>query len=597
MKKYSFYLFAFLLLFGNYTNAQVLKKYSGSYQLSLPSLDVGNAGYSYQEKEMKKILHGKFSLSVKSKDDNKGFIQKISGNYKNGFRDGKWLFVITLTDWMMPGYHTYKTGTCTLSVNYKSGQPDGTWVYSSSVKSREKIKLKEKESFSAYSKPVAESVKMVFNKGVLTVFNYELPDVNKKEAVKISYSFDESGYINGVVEEKNNIKSDTKWYHGLKNPAEEDKSRIEKFLAYNKNCKDSLKYLPYSFKTIKLNENKVLNAQAKNQDIQELLSKVYSSYFLWDDIPGDINYDTSGVSSEPLQHATITGFYAREKMDQVPVEKVLPAEQTSLFEKINKQTLALSALLNDAKIVKCSGIEEAKTVYDAAKKYLDTITVVQHTIHELEKFYKGTGPAKPYTSIVENSFFLKDIKEPDILLFTVSRLASIEQSMHPVLSELDIYYKKYEFQVAREEGDSFIKQKNYDAATKAFQRALFMEPDDPGTKLKLEEIKNLEAIAEAEGKRVKIFAYLVENFRKIPANFKYGEEKKNLYEAYLVMKDYLLREIDNPVHDAFKKLEFSNEAVKFVDKMNELLTKNTEDIEKQLKKVKEPAEIKKILGL
>lgn len=594
----SFFLFSvvyFLMVYS--VNSQPFKKYSGNYKLSAPWNQDGKANYSYKEENSKQIFQGKFSLLFTGRDDNKGFVQNVTGNYKNGLRDGKWVFIATYADWKTLSENIYKTGTCTLTINYKSGQPDGNWVYISSFKIRQKNEQNVKTGFTAFSKVTKENIKIIFKQGTLSSFVYELPSEDKTQVLKTSYTFDESGFLHGVSREENNKKSNDIWYHGIDKPVHEDIINIDKYLAYSKSFKDSLAYLPFSYKTLTLSENKRLNESDSTLNISGLLLRIYSNIFLWNDIPGDLYYDASKSKTDILKNVTLTGFLVRQFTLQHPKEKVLPIEQINQFNKINTLIQSLNSSLTDAKIAKCSGIADASVSFEKSKKYLDTIVILQRTVSELEKLYKGTGSVKSYVAIVETGDFLKLITESEILNYSVSKLTAINENIQPLIKELEVIYKKNEFDAAMKEGNSFIEQKNYDAAKKAFQRAQFMNPEDTDSKIKMEEVKVLEAILDADTKRMKMFNYLVDNFRKIPSNYKYGEERKNLYNAYLILKDYLLSGIDNPSNDSFKKLEICNEAVKLVDKMNELQNKNTEELEKQLKKIKDPTEIKKILGL
>lgn len=594
----TFILFSgFFFVISIFVNSQVLKKFSGVYPLSAPWNQDGKAVYSYTEENLKQVLHGKFSLTYNGKDNQKGFSLVVSGSFKNGLRDGKWMFIATFTDWKTSEENLFKTGACTLTVNYKSGQPDGNCSYNCSQKFRQKTDQKGKSGYTAYTKVNKENIKLLYNQGIINSFLYEIPNDNKKDYFKMSFIFDEAGYIQSITREKENKKSVEKWHHGIDKPTDEDIIGLDRYLNYQKNYKDSVAYLPYSYNTVKFPENATLNPSVNSENITNLINKIYNYDFLWNDIPGDLCYDARKSKTNMLQNVSINGFLARVKITQSAKEKVLPVEKINQFNKINSLIKTINSALTDAKIEKCSGITGASVYFDMSRKYLDTLVTLQRTVNELEKLYKGTGTAKSYSVVVETGDFLKSVAEQEFLDYSVSKLVSINENIQPLIKELEIIYKKNEYDASMKEGNSFIEQKNYDAAKKAFQRAQFMNPDDPAPKLKTEEVKTLEALSDADTKRMKIFNYLVDNFRKIPANYKYGEERKNLYSAYLILKDFYLTNIDNPANDSFKKLEICNEAVKLVEKMNDLQNKNTEELEKQLKKIKDPVKIKEILGL
>ena len=195
--------------------SQTLKTYSGDMQDAI--LDKGKATYTYYEKGTKIIKHGKFSYSwkdlqtiqVRDKKIDVSLIKTISGNYKDGLKDGVWNYSVKFTDYALkhafsgdysiPSDNTYSTGSIAMQSSYKSGVPNGNWSYTETFKTRYAIpKPYNTWVWSGYSKSNTITLKAQFIDGVLTgSFDYSNPYANESA----SFNFDHDGYIkeNGII--------------------------------------------------------------------------------------------------------------------------------------------------------------------------------------------------------------------------------------------------------------------------------------------------------------------------------------------------------------------------------------------------------------
>ena len=593
----NFFLVSIIMVLGFNVASQTLKKYSGAFPLSEPWSQDAKITCSFFDEKSGKVYDGKFTLSIVGKDNFKGVSQNITGFFKKGLRDGKWIFTVSYNDWKLTENNYYKTGASTLTINYKSGLPDNLWSFSGSYKIRQKTEQVSKTGFTAFSKVTKQNIKMNFKEGILNTFLYESLGLNPKDAIRYTYTFDEAGFLQNIAKDIESSKSDEIWYHGLDKSSDDEKLKMDKYLYYLKIAEDSLAYLPYSYKKLVFRENKKINENDSSINISNLLLSIYNDIFLWNDIPGDLHFDTTKSKQDYLVKLTMPGFYTRELYKQSPKEKTLNAEQAEMFSNINKLLKSVQSVIIEPKLNKCSKIEAASQNYSSLVKYRDTIAQVQDKINALEKYYKGVSSFSSFQEVFSNTEFLKNISEKDILNYILNMITSIEKIVLPLTKDMEKTLNDFEYDFWLNEGNTSMAQKNYPAAMKAFETAKILKPEEQEPITKIKELTRREALKGAEDQRMKNFSYLSEHFRKIPVNYKSGEIKKHLYNAYLILKEYMVSEMDNSKYDAYQKLEISKQVIKLVDKMNELLNSDTEELEKQLKKTKEPEKIKEILGI
>ena len=212
-----------LTLFSSSLIAQTLKTYNGDMQDAI--LDKGKASYTYYEKGTEIVKHGKFSYSwkdvqaiqVRDKKINVSLIKTISGNYKDGLKDGVWNYAVRFTDYALnhaysgdysiPSDNTYSTGSISMQSSYKSGVPNGNWSYTETFKTRYAIpKPYNTWVWSGYSKSNTITLKAQFNDGVLVGnFVYNNPYANESA----SFNIDNKGFLIGSGKYENLGKTTT----------------------------------------------------------------------------------------------------------------------------------------------------------------------------------------------------------------------------------------------------------------------------------------------------------------------------------------------------------------------------------------------------
>ena len=109
----------YILIFQNLFS-QTLKTYSGSFEN-------GTATYHYYENEnSERVYHGSFSY----KSDE----LKITGSFKNNFRDGKWVIIKTKREYIKSLFKPEYPIEEVSSGFYKNGNLEGKWSYQSKAK-------------------------------------------------------------------------------------------------------------------------------------------------------------------------------------------------------------------------------------------------------------------------------------------------------------------------------------------------------------------------------------------------------------------------------------------------------------------------------
>jgi antitoxin component YwqK of YwqJK toxin-antitoxin module len=165
------------------------------------------------------------------------------------------------------------------------------------------------------------------------------------------------------------------------------------------------------------------------------------------------------------------------------------------------------------------------------------------------------------------------------------------------------------------EGDKLEIEGKYEEAYKFFVKAQEIYPNNSEIKQKIEQNSNMikeqkEKIEEAKTLFNKSLSYNSTIEKELSSLYVtkdlvkselLGEEytkikKKNLFEGYLLYKDYLNGKINSST-DIFYKNEVLNELIKLTEKMKILIEEDTKEMEKLLKTEKEIENIKKIFKL
>ncbi len=191
MKQFKITVIIFIISITNLFG-QNLKTFSGDYDNG--QVVKGKAIFTYYEdtKTLEYVKQGLFKYTLDLKGDYGSYSENISGNYKNGKKDGQWNYILSKIDYPSTNGSFY-TGTVKLIANYSNGKPNGTWIYSSQLKHRDKTY----SGWTAYENNKSENVTATFNNGKLSG---QITFVNNpvfSEYNNITGQFDQKGFLTG----------------------------------------------------------------------------------------------------------------------------------------------------------------------------------------------------------------------------------------------------------------------------------------------------------------------------------------------------------------------------------------------------------------
>jgi hypothetical protein len=251
------------------TFGQNLKTYSGEYENG--QVDKGKAVYTYYEdsKTLEYVKQGLFKYNLNVKDDYGTYSENISGNYKNGKKDGLWNYLISKTDYPSSS-GSYFSGTIKLTANYTNGQPNGLWSYNCQLKHRDKTY----NGWTNFVTNKPESVKASFKNGKLVgtisfINSPEYADYNN-----ITGQFDQNGFLTG------------KWI--FKNPENEKVLEIKNGILR-------------SFVIREISSGQIINKEIDDQEMTLLKDDFASGKLQLNDLQNkDINVDTISAVKNDL---------------------------------------------------------------------------------------------------------------------------------------------------------------------------------------------------------------------------------------------------------------------------------------------------------
>lgn len=175
--------------------SQTIQQYSGDFYNGTPI--PGEASYSYYLENGEKIKHGSFKYTQKIRTDEGYASTTISGNFKNGFKDGGWSYTVEYKDYNSGKGNFWLTGSTRLTANYSEGIPNGFWKYSRNSKSRSKNRTVNGYSWSVYSDPIIASANAEYRKGIL-VNNFEMKNIVTNQYKNISGKLNGEGFCTGT---------------------------------------------------------------------------------------------------------------------------------------------------------------------------------------------------------------------------------------------------------------------------------------------------------------------------------------------------------------------------------------------------------------
>lgn len=155
----------FLTLFSISSFGQSMKTYNGVF--SDGKTQNGTAFYTYYEdaETHEYLKQGLFKYTFNGKGDYNGYNQTITGNFEKGFKNGTWIYAITMSDF--GNDNPYYTGTVSLVANYKNGNADGNWKEIRSYKLRKKYLVYGQYKWEPFEALKTMTIDMNFSEGKL----------------------------------------------------------------------------------------------------------------------------------------------------------------------------------------------------------------------------------------------------------------------------------------------------------------------------------------------------------------------------------------------------------------------------------------------
>lgn len=295
--KFSKILIVIVILFNmNPVNSQGVK----SIQTTLNNWnDVpGDLRYAYYEdpKTGNYVKQGRYEFNLALGNYYK---ETANGNFKNGKRDGAWLYRITRLDDL--AFDVNWTGVIQLNFGYKQGEPNGLWVY----ESKQKYRTRYRGAWTPYEYDFApnESLTVMFSNGYPSgVYTYF--DNNSNSKSSITGQFNIKGFINGV------------WNFNFKDEKKEmtfnngvlvksiTRSMPNGNITYSyERSTDELKYISSLMAgTLKSEERKKNRISIDTVYASEYIDlderkTLYGKFFNWGQIEGDNLYENNGGSN------------------------------------------------------------------------------------------------------------------------------------------------------------------------------------------------------------------------------------------------------------------------------------------------------------
>jgi hypothetical protein len=156
-----------LLLFPFGIMAQKTMRYEGSYPNRRNEKATASYTYYKDAKTGKQVKHGSFRYNVKIKGTQNRLYRNITGEYKNGWKDGLWTYSVSSKDYNLKNDGWFYSLSIQMEANYANGWPDGSWTYTAFVKKRKSAYKNGQKKWQAYQTVEDVRIKLNFNQGVL----------------------------------------------------------------------------------------------------------------------------------------------------------------------------------------------------------------------------------------------------------------------------------------------------------------------------------------------------------------------------------------------------------------------------------------------
>lgn len=180
-------------LIGSISIAQTLLTYNGPFIDG--KVQNGNAVYTYYEDPVTReyLKQGSFKYTFKGKGNYSGYDQTITGNFEKGLKHGTWIYKISMSDF--GSGNPYYTGTVTLVANYKNGYADGSWKEVRSYKTRNQYLSYGQFSWEPFGPVKTMTIELNFKNGNLINSIYINDEFAK---FKATGNYDSDGLAVGV---------------------------------------------------------------------------------------------------------------------------------------------------------------------------------------------------------------------------------------------------------------------------------------------------------------------------------------------------------------------------------------------------------------
>lgn len=537
----------------------------------------GKATYQYYEDPTtaQLIKHGTFTFSENRKGDYGNYTVTISGKFKNGLRDGLWSYSIKETDF--PNYNgTYTTGTFSSVQNFKDGLPNGAWTLNNSWKARDRRYSNGIYIWGNYEPVYIESASTLFKDGVatgLTSYNVN----GKKHVITLT----DNGFMTGTLsEELGGTKTEIAFNaNGV----------MTKYVERVSSSGTVLNKLDFDPESLEIG-SKYLSGQISKSELDDLYLKVDTVKGILDDMSILFEHDyfyLPGIDGDksifPQGSSRVYGRYIKvQRIIIVPFQShsQWPRQTYSIDNKINSYSKFLEYY--GSEISKEDRITIAKMI-DDAKNEVENKKVAEKEYASSYSQIKGSTKTPLKVSKTENQQPFSESTH----VFSRETKTRVNASAQHAEKILNICKLK----------DADFKETGY-----------INNPNDYITSLKLakEYISHLSSINLGIDSLYTIYAWSKDiSFNINDIECKYIENqsisafnvynssnpketrKPKLYNAYLIILDYILNQTSNNTsfkdsYDNFQKL---NEICWY---MTNGLNSNTGNIEKQVKNESDP---------
>lgn len=569
--------------------SQNILQYSGNYPNG--STIPGKANYSYYLKNDAKIKHGKFTYIGNIKTTEGYYNATFSGNYKDNFKDGLWMFDIDYKDYNTGEGNNYLTGKIKFIANYTNGQPNGIWSYSEVNKRRSKEFSALGYTWSAFNPESNTSVSASFSNGTL-VGAFKMNDVLDNEYGNISGLLDNSGFcINEWISRSNSKEQKSYFYKNIeiKSVITDIASGevIEKTNFTDNEINLIKKFIDGQISAIELEKNRLVvdTVNLLASRIITLNTTFYSPNFLYEFINGDKSY-----SFDNFQYSDIKkGLYRISviKIELLKLDEIDLYKSGYLYEQ-NNPKYALSTFEN---------------VLSKYRPNLDEQDLVK--LNDKINQIKNVVDSEKSQTNKENQF-TQDKYSCENLITKNQEIINASNSKNCMFFEKNLLQKYYEY---KEATSDYVKQRdlkdeisnlynklsnlNYSVYSE-YTSKLNKMTNQNGDVQKL--IKTIESSTFDLQKIIDSYnSFILNNYG---IKFKYtvynkeksdesGQDvmkinKKPVYESWIIVRDKLLSDFDNN-----KDLSVKNNSVQQLEKISKyvllLADSDSKDIEKSLK--------------